>query len=179
MRVGLLGRHAYMRVLLVSLGMSLSAAAGIAVLGAGTSAASGLTGGAHGTHGSSVAAASRTLTVSEHGNLHLTSSHGFKLNEEGKASGTLSGPVYLYLTITSSSRVSAEVRFYPHGGFFGGHGTGSYNNSGSRASFSGTLSVSQSSGSYAHAHGSALRFSGTINRRNDAVTVKLSGTLSF
>lgn len=175
-RAGLLGRCGFVRMLLVSLGMSLSTVAGVAMLGVGASAASVLTGRAHGTP---VGVASKTLTVSEHGSLHLTSSHGFKLNEEGHASGTLSGPIYLYLTITSSSRVSAEVRFYPHGGYFAGHGTGSYQNSGSKATFSGTLSISQSSGTYAHAHGNDLRFSGNINRKNDDMTVSVSGTLSY
>ena len=34
-------------------------------------------------------------------------------------------------------------------------------------------------GKYAHAHGSGLSFSGTIERSNDAVTVHVNGNLSY
>ena len=45
------------------------------------------------------------------------------------------------------------------------------------AILAGTLSIDRGTGSYAHAHGSGLSFSGTIQRSNDAVTVHVSGTV--
>ena len=59
-----------------------------------------------------------------------------------------------------------------------GSASGSYRNNGSTASFSGTLTITSGTGSYAHAHGSGLSFSGTIQRSNDAVTVHVSGHFS-
>ena len=127
---------------------------------------------------SSVALAARTISLHENGRLRLTSKHGFTLNEQGSASGTIAGAIYIHLHLTSSSRVTAEVNIYPRGGSLSGNGSASYHVSGAYAIFSGTLSLSHGTGSYARAHASRLRFTGTIQRRNDAVTVQLSGPLS-
>ena len=43
----------------------------------------------------------------------LTSKHGFTLNERGSASGTVTGTIYVHLTIVSTDRVTAEVNIYP------------------------------------------------------------------
>jgi hypothetical protein len=40
------------------------------------------------------------------------------------------------------------------------------------------MSINRGSGSYAHAHGSGLSFSGTIQRLSGAVSVHLSGSMS-
>ena len=57
-------------------------------------------------------------------------------------------------------------------------GTASYHKGETSASFAGSLSIDHGSGSYAHAEGSGLSFSGTIARSNDAITVHVSGKLS-
>jgi hypothetical protein len=120
----------------------------------------------------------RTVSLEESGQLHLLSKHGFTLNEQGIASGTIRGPISVRLTIVSTSRVSAEVTISPNGGSISGSGTGSYHKGETSASFAGSLSIAHSSGSYARAQGSGLSVSGTIARSNDAIAVHVSGRFS-
>jgi hypothetical protein len=120
----------------------------------------------------------RTLSLNETGHLHLTSHHGFTLNEQGSASGTISGTIYLHLHVVSTNHVTAEVNIYPRGGSLTGYASASYHPSGGVASFNGTMSVARGSGGYSHAHGSGLSFTGTIQRSNDAVTVHVNGRMS-
>jgi hypothetical protein len=124
------------------------------------------------------AVTARTFSLNESGNLHLTSKKGFTLNEQGSASGSVTGPIYVHLRIVSTTRVSAEVSIYPHGGSISGNATASYHREKTTAHFSGSLSINRGSGSYNHALGSGLSFSGTIQRSNDAVTVRVSGRVS-
>jgi hypothetical protein len=124
------------------------------------------------------ALAARTFSLDESGHLHLTSKHGFTLNERGSASGTITGTIYVHLTIVSTNRVAAEVNIYPRGGSISGDATASYIRGSATASFSGSMSISRGSGSYVHIHGSGLSFSGTIQRSNDAVTVHVRGRVS-
>jgi hypothetical protein len=122
--------------------------------------------------------AARTVTLAESGHLHRTSSSGVHLNEQGAATGTIRGTIYIHLKI-SSNRVSAEVSIYPHGGSLTGTGTANYHVNGGYAPFSGTITISRGSGTYTHAHSGALLFTGSIKRSDDAVTVQLSGRLSY
>lgn len=118
----------------------------------------------------------RVLSLKENGSLHLTSRHGFTLNEQGLASGTVRGTIYVHLSIVSSSRVTAELNIYPRGGSLTAQGSASYHKQSTLARFSGTMSIERGTGSYAHARGSGLSFSGTIQRSNDAVTVHVAGS---
>ena len=127
---------------------------------------------------SSVALAGKTFSLNENGDLHLTSKQGFTLNEQGPASGTVSGTIYVHLKIVSSTRVNAEISIYPHGGSITCSGGASYKREGSSANFAGALSINRGTGSYAHARGSGLSFSGTIQRSNDAIAVHVGGTAS-
>ena len=121
----------------------------------------------------------RTISLNETGHLHLTSKHGFTLNEQGSATGTVAGTIYVHLTAVSSTRVTAEVNIYPHGGSFSGNGNASYHRASTRRSFSGSMSIDRGTGSYAHVHGSGLSFSGTIaESSDDAITVHVSGQVS-
>jgi len=122
-----------------------------------------------------LASGARVLSLNESGNLHLTSKHGFTLNEQGLASGTVRGTIYVHLSIVSSSHVTAELNIYPSGGSITAHGSGSYHKEGTSARFSGSMAIDRGTGSYAHARGSGLSFSGTIQRSNDAVTVHVAG----
>ena len=125
------------------------------------------------------ASASRTIFLNESGHLHLTSKHNFTLNEQGSASGTAAGTIYVHLTAVSSSRVTAEVNIYARGGSITGYGTGDYRRIGTTASFSGSMSIDRGSGSYAHIHGSGLSFAGTIQESSsDVITVHVSGNVS-
>jgi hypothetical protein len=119
-----------------------------------------------------------TLTLNETGRLHLTSHHGFTLNEQGSATGTIAGTIYIHLNVVSTNHVTAEVNIYPRGGSITGQASASYRPSGAVATFAGTMNVSRGSGQYGHARGSGLSFSGTIQRSSDAVTVRVSGRLS-
>jgi hypothetical protein len=126
-----------------------------------------------------LARAARTIELDETGHLQLTSKHNFTLNEKGSASGTAVGAIYVHLTAVSSSRVTAEVNIYPHGGSITGNGSGSYRRSGTIAEFSGSMSIGRGTGSYARIHGSGLSFSGTIAESDrDAITVHVSGRVS-
>jgi len=126
-----------------------------------------------------VAASARRISLNETGRLHLTSKHGFTLNEEGLATGTIRGRIYLHLKIVSTNRVTAEVGIYPNGGSLTGKVAANYHVAGANASFSGTMSIVRGTGSYRNARGVGLGFSGTIRRTNDAVTVHLTGDLSI
>ncbi len=125
------------------------------------------------------ARAARTISVSENGHLHLTSHHGFTLNLQGSASGTIKGTIYIHLNVVATNRVTAEVNIYPRNGSLSGHAQASYRVQGATASFSGSLSITRGSGTYGHAHGSGLHFTGTIQRSNDATAVRLSGSVSY
>jgi hypothetical protein len=121
----------------------------------------------------------RAFTLNESGSLHLTSKQGFTLNEQGLTSGTVKGPIYVHLKIVSSKRVTAEVNLYPRTGSISCYGTASYARHHSSATFSGTIAIKRGTGIYSHAHGSGLSFSGTIQRSNDAITVRVSGRASY
>jgi hypothetical protein len=122
-----------------------------------------------------VASGAKVISLNENGSLHLTSKQGFTLNEQGLASGTVRGKIYVHLSIVSSSRVTAELSIYPRGGSLTAHGSASYHKQSTLARFSGTMSIERGTGSYARARGSGLSFSGTIQRSNDAVTVHVAG----
>ncbi len=125
------------------------------------------------------ALAARTVFLNESAHLHLTSKHGFTLNEEGSASGTVTGAIYVHLTLTSSTRVTAEVDIYPRGGSISGNGEASYHRAATTASFSGSMSIDRGTGSYDHVHGSGLSFSGMIQEsKDDVITVHVSGSVS-
>jgi hypothetical protein len=124
------------------------------------------------------ALAARRFSMSESSNLHLTSRQGFRLNERGSVSGTVTGTIYVHLTIVSTSRVTAEVNIYPRGGSISGYASARYQRGNSMGSFSGSISINRGTGKYDHVHGQGLSFSGTIARSNDAITVHVNGTVS-
>jgi len=152
-------------------GRPFAAFLGAAAIGAGATSAAGST-------GSPAALAARTISLHETGHLHRTSSSGLKLNEQGSASGTIHGTIYIHLKVTSTNSVTAEVNIYPSGGSLTGSSSASYRVNGGTASFSGKLSIKRGTGSYSHAHGSGLHFSGTIQRLSGSVTVHLSGNMT-
>jgi hypothetical protein len=121
------------------------------------------------------AASARTLDLHDVARLRLTSKHGFTLNERGIATGTISGAIYVHLTIVSTSRVEAEINLYPRTGSISGYASAAYHRGGETGSFSGSMSIARGTGDYSHASGSGLSFSGTIQRSNYAIDVRVSG----
>ena len=124
-------------------------------------------------------AAAQTISITELGRLHLTSRHGVTLNEEGLALGSIAGKIYIHLHVTSTNHVTAEVSIYPHGGSVTGYATARYGSPGGAATFSGTMSVARGTGTYVGAHGSGLRFDGTVERSSGAMTVRISGRMTI
>jgi len=121
----------------------------------------------------------KTISLNESGRLHLTSKHGFTLNEQGTATGTAAGTIYVHLTAVSTTRMTVEVNIRPHGGSLTGRGSGTYHRVSGAAKFSGTMSIGSGSGSYSRIRGSGLSFSGTIEETNhDAITVHVTGTVT-
>jgi hypothetical protein len=160
--------HLRTRVSSIALAGGLASAA---MLGAGAAGAAG----AAAPH----ARAARSIELSDNANLHLQNKHGIELKEGGTAKGTLGGPLYLQLKVTSTRSVSAQIQVYPKGGSISGSAKASYRVAGSTASFSGTMTITKGSGTYSKAKASALSFSGTIRRSDDAVTVHVSGKMSY
>jgi hypothetical protein len=156
------------------------AVAALAALTGALCAIAGPSGGspAHAASSRIAALAARAISLNESARLHLTSRHGFTLDEQGSASGSVSGLMYVHLTVVSTTRVVAEVNFYPRGGSISGKATASYKRGSSTASFAGTLSIARGTGSYAHVHGSGLSFSGTIRRSDEAIAVQVHGEAS-
>jgi hypothetical protein len=126
----------------------------------------------------SAAFSAKAFSLRESAHLHLTSKHGFTLNEQGVTSGTLTGKIYVHLRIVSTSRVAAEVSIYPRGSSISGYASAQYQRGTEAGSFAGSMSISRGTGRYRHAHGSGLSFTGTIKRSNDAITVYVSGMAS-
>jgi len=120
----------------------------------------------------------RTTSVNEQGQLHFVSKHGFTLYEQGTASGTIKGAISVVLKIVSTSKVTAEIKISPPGGSISAYGNASYHKGSTSASFAGSLSIKGGTGSYDHAQGSGISFSGTIASSNKAIAVHVSGSVS-
>lgn len=123
--------------------------------------------------------AARTINIGESGSLRLSNKRGSELKEQGFAKGTLGGPIYIQLRVISTRSVTAQVQVYPSGGLLRGSASANFRTHGSYASFSGHMNITGGSGRYSKAHGSNLSFTGTINRSNSAVSVHMSGRLSY
>jgi hypothetical protein len=126
-----------------------------------------------------VASAARSVTLNDSGRLHLTSHHGFTLNEQGTATGTIAGTIYIHLNVSSTNSVTAEVSIYPSGGSLTGRASANYHVHGPSATFNGTMNIARGTGRYSHARGTGLSFTGAVQRANDAVSVHVSGRMSY
>ncbi|HTZ85408.1 MAG TPA: hypothetical protein VMB05_01960 [Solirubrobacteraceae bacterium] len=122
------------------------------------------------------AARSQHLTVTAH--LHYVAAKGSYLIEEGSASGALAGKIRARVRITAD--ITGSFTFYSNGGSVNGYGSAKLHESGSYASFGGTLKVLGGSGRYAHAHGSGNLY-GVYDRRSPRLelTIQTTGSLSY
>jgi hypothetical protein len=124
-----------------------------------------------------LARAARTLNVTDKANLHLTTTAGELLEEEGTATGALPGKIRARFKVGAT--VSGSYTFYPRGGgSITGSGSARLHSTGTYASFGGTLTISHGTGRYAHAHERGGLY-GLVNRNTDALTVQTTGRLSY
>jgi hypothetical protein len=114
------------------------------------------------------------LTITAH--LKYVSSQGAFLIEEGPASGELAGTVKARLKIGAG--ISGSFTLDPVGGSISGSGSGTLHESGTYASFSGSLKIRGGTRRYAHARG-AGRLYGVYNRKTLGVTIQAIGRLSY
>jgi hypothetical protein len=149
--------------------LALGALATAAIFGTGAAGAAG-----------SRAHAARTLNLNDSANLSLNNKKGVELKESGTAKGTLTGKIYIQLRLVSRSTVTAKIQVYPSGGSLSATASATYRLvTSSNASFSGTMNVTGGSGTYSKAKGSGLSFSGSVHRPSDAVSVHVSGKISY
>jgi hypothetical protein len=119
----------------------------------------------------------RTLNVTDEAHLHLTTTAGELLEEEGQATGALPGKIRARFRVGAT--VSGSYTFYPRGGgSITGSGSAHLHSTGVYASFGGTLRIGHGTGRYAHAHGTGGLY-GVVNRHTDALTVQTTGRLSY
>ncbi len=120
-----------------------------------------------------------SVSVKDEGHLHLVRSSGSVLYDEGTARGTLPGSVKVSFLYNGDPEVSAQITITGHYGTIQAHGSGRLSNPSSTSpSFKGTITITGSSGRYAHAHGSGT-FYGVFYRRSYAIVVQTEGTLHY
>lgn len=121
-------------------------------------------------------ARSEHLTVTAH--LHYVAAKGSYLIEEGSASGALAGTIKARVRITAD--ITGTFTFYSRGGSVSGYGAAKLHESGSYASFGGTLQVLGGSGRYSRASGSGKLY-GVYNRRSPRLelTIQTTGNLTY
>jgi hypothetical protein len=118
----------------------------------------------------------RTITLHETSRLHLVSHQGTQiLNEQGTSSGTLTGPLGVKLRIYYTT-ATLSFTASPRGGTFSGSGEGSYYVEGHIGHFNGTITITNGTGSYAHAGGS-LHATGLILRHQYELQFQATGTM--
>jgi hypothetical protein len=121
------------------------------------------------------ALAGKAMQVTDRAQLHPIAG-GDALTEMGKATGTLPGTVRVTLKIHQYT-ASSSFTIQTSRGSISGKGVGKLKTGkGTYASFGGAISVTGGTGAYKHAHGKGGLY-GTINRRDDAMTVAVSGLL--
>lgn len=118
----------------------------------------------------------RQLNVTDTAHLYYLHSEGSTVFEEGFAKGALRGPMLARLIINASFTASFTLR--ASGGILKGHGSAKPHGSGRYESFSGSLTVTEGTGRYAHAHGHAGLY-GLFDRNTYNVTIQTTGTLSY
>lgn len=152
-----------------SLAMGVAAAALISLVVTGLGGASSPT---------AESAKRRSINVVDTVRLKLVKKSGNVIYERGTATGSLPGRVSARF-VTSLTRVSGTITFYPRGGGSITMTAVGYPKSASRITrISGNLAVRGGTGKYARALGSGT-FSGTANRKNWSVTVNARARLTY
>jgi hypothetical protein len=124
------------------------------------------------------AVAAGSGVIRETGNLHKISHNGASFTERGSASGTFSGTMTLYLTITGTG-VTFTMNGSLPGGTLSARGSADIKSDKKIATVLGTAAFTGGSGRFAHAHGSGLTVGGTFNRETYALSITVDGRLSY
>jgi hypothetical protein len=127
----------------------------------------------------SSAAAARVLNVRDEGHLHLISSDGSELIDEGPALGSVPGKVRVHFVYNGNPAVSAQFTIYGHSGSISGRAKARLSNPTSpEPSFRGAFTITGGSGRYVHIHGTGELF-GVFIRRGYALVVQTIGNLAY
>ncbi len=145
---------------------------------AGSIAAVVPTGAASGS-GGPVARAAKTQSFDINSTLHLVGRAGHVFNEQGSFNGSQSGTIAIRFTSITSGSGEATFVAYPHGGSVSGHTVTRGQVVGAHVYFSGSMTITGGSGSWAHASGRGLGFSGVIDRQNFHATTHMTGTIDL
>jgi hypothetical protein len=123
--------------------------------------------------------AARVLNVHDEGHLRFVHASGSLIIDEGSVSGTFPGSVRVRFLYDGEPQVSAQFTISGHGGSISAHATGRLSSPTSPSpSFSGHMTITGGSGSYAHVHGSGELF-GVYYRRSYGLTVQAIGKLPY
>jgi hypothetical protein len=124
-------------------------------------------------------AAARVLDVRDEGHLHLITSSGSELIDEGPVSGTVPGKVRVHFIYNGNPQVSAQFTIYGHRGSISGHAKAKLSNPTSPdPSFRGAFTITGGGGRYARIHGTGELF-GVFTRRGYALVVQTIGNLAY
>ncbi len=123
------------------------------------------------------ASAARTQSFNINSTLHLVGRAGHVFNEQGAFSGSQSGTIAIRFVSVTSSAGEASFVAYPHGGSVSGHTVTKGEVVGAHVYFSGSMTITGGTGSWAHASGRGLGFSGVIDRQNFHATTHMTGTI--
>jgi hypothetical protein len=123
--------------------------------------------------------AAHTLNVKDEGRLHLVSSSGSNLIEEGPISGTIPGRVRVSFNVGPTVYASFTI-YVQSGGSISGRGHGALHSTSAYSTFGGALSVTHGTGRYTHASGTGDLY-GAINRKSSSypMTVQTVGELHY
>jgi hypothetical protein len=125
------------------------------------------------------AAAARVLNVRDEGHLHLISSSGSELIDEGPATGNVPGKVRVHFIYNGNPTVAARFEIRGHSGSISGRAKARLSNPTSpEPSFRGAFRITGGSGRYARIHGTGELF-GVFIRRGYALVVQTIGKLPY
>lgn len=124
------------------------------------------------------AVAARVVSLNLRTTLRLVGRPGHVNNAKGTFTGTFSGTTTVRFVAAGSTGGEATFTLYPaSGGSLIGHSVTHGRVVGPTAYFSGTASITGGTGSWAHAYGTGLAYSGTLDRQNYHSTSVMRGSI--
>ena len=124
-----------------------------------------------------VLARAMALNLTVH--MHLVGRPGHLLVEQGRVSGTFSGSAFSRNTALGSNQGVSTFTISSKAGSLSGRASSRGHVVGPTAYFVGSGTITGGTGTWAHAAGSHLQFSGTMDRQNYNVTDRVTGTVRY